>query len=135
MNVRQIIEKTGLPSIKHTVHDLCNKRGLIQTINNKNPPGYGLTNKGRDVIAMRTADNVAARVIKAMPPIKPSVPVRTPVPRPAAVAVITAETKITLADASPVAQRPHYDGAELRPFEGRPGSMRAFGLPSRGIGA
>ena len=24
-----------------------------------------------------------------------------------------------------------YDGAELRPFDGRPGAMRAFDLPSR----
>lgn len=29
----------------------------------------------------------------------------------------------------------HYDGAELRPFDGRPGAMRAYELPSRGIGA
>lgn len=28
-----------------------------------------------------------------------------------------------------------YDGKELRPFEGRPGAMDAFNLPSRGIGA
>lgn len=27
-----------------------------------------------------------------------------------------------------------YDGAELRPYEGRPGAMVAFGLPSRGMG-
>jgi len=26
--------------------------------------------------------------------------------------------------------RPVYDGKELRPFEGRPGSMDAFALPS-----
>ena len=28
-------------------------------------------------------------------------------------------------------ERPVYDGAELRPFEGRPGAMDAFKLPSR----
>ena len=27
-----------------------------------------------------------------------------------------------------------YNGAELRPFDGRPGSMDAYKLPSRGIG-
>lgn len=27
-----------------------------------------------------------------------------------------------------------YDGRELRPFEGRPGAMDAFALPSRGMG-
>lgn len=27
-----------------------------------------------------------------------------------------------------------YDGKELRPFDGRPGAMEAFSLPSRGIG-
>lgn len=27
-----------------------------------------------------------------------------------------------------------YDGKELRPFEGRPGAMDAYNLPSRGIG-
>jgi hypothetical protein len=27
----------------------------------------------------------------------------------------------------------HYDGAELKPFEGRPGSMDAFYLPSLGV--
>lgn len=27
-----------------------------------------------------------------------------------------------------------YDGAELRPYEGRPGAMVAFSLPSRGMG-
>ena len=26
-----------------------------------------------------------------------------------------------------------YDGADLRPFEGRPGSMVAYSLPSRGV--
>ena len=26
-----------------------------------------------------------------------------------------------------------YDGAELRPFDGRPGAMVAFSLPSRGL--
>ena len=26
-----------------------------------------------------------------------------------------------------------YDGKELRPFEGRPGAMDAFSLPSRGF--
>ena len=26
-----------------------------------------------------------------------------------------------------------YDGAELRPFDGRPGAMDAFRLPSRGL--
>lgn len=28
-------------------------------------------------------------------------------------------------------ERPVYDGAELRPFEGRPGAMDALKLPSR----
>lgn len=28
---------------------------------------------------------------------------------------------------------PPYDGAELRPYEGRPGAMDAFRLPSRGL--
>lgn len=28
----------------------------------------------------------------------------------------------------------HYDGKELRPFEGRPGAMDFKKLPSRGIG-
>lgn len=27
-----------------------------------------------------------------------------------------------------------YDGKELRPYEGRPGAMDAYALPSRGIG-
>ena len=31
-------------------------------------------------------------------------------------------------------QRGLYDGKELRPFEGRPGAMDAYNLPSRGIG-
>lgn len=29
--------------------------------------------------------------------------------------------------------RETYDGAELKPFTGRPGAMDAFKLPSRGI--
>lgn len=28
----------------------------------------------------------------------------------------------------------NYDGAELRPFEGRPGSMDAYGIKSLGVG-
>lgn len=31
-------------------------------------------------------------------------------------------------------RRELYDGKELKPFEGRPGSMDAHALPSRGIG-
>jgi hypothetical protein len=31
-------------------------------------------------------------------------------------------------------RRETYDGAELRPFEGRPGAMDAYKLPSKGIG-
>ena len=27
----------------------------------------------------------------------------------------------------------HYDGRELRPFDGRPGAMDAYSLPSRGV--
>lgn len=31
-------------------------------------------------------------------------------------------------------RRELYDGKELRAFEGRPGAMDAYSLPSRGIG-
>lgn len=30
-------------------------------------------------------------------------------------------------------KRPDYDGAELKPFDGRPGAMVAYSLPSRGL--
>lgn len=40
----------------------------------------------------------------------------------------------TQAPDSSWSERGTYDGAELRPFEGRPGAMDAYALPSRGSG-
>ena len=38
---------------------------------------------------------------------------------------------VQLESQHPAMKAAPYDGAELRPFEGRPGSMDAFNLPSR----
>lgn len=41
---------------------------------------------------------------------------------------------LTPAPANDVFKRGTYDGAELRPFTGRPGSMDAYALPSMHMG-
>lgn len=39
--------------------------------------------------------------------------------------------RVPMAQPIHVAKEGHYQGAELRPFVGRPGAMQAFALPSR----
>jgi hypothetical protein len=110
LTMAQIIEKIRVKTTPATVRKLSGLNGFIATTNDCYRPAYALTEKGRSALHMPDNDAKSAVAIKS-------------------------ETKITLADATPIAQRPLYCGAELRPFTGRPGSMRAFSLPSRGIGA
>ena len=102
------------------------KRGSVARVGRSVPARYEITGKGREVLKASAKGNLAPRNFGEV--------VAAPVPEPA----LESALEPAVGPAEVVAPVPawrasdeSYTAPELQPFDGRPGAMDAFALPSR----
>ena len=96
------------------------KRGSVARVGRSVPARYEITGKGREALKAMGKKGLAPRNFGGAAPVQAQAPASTPGP-------VEVDAPVPAWRASDES----YTAPELQPFDGRPGAMDAFALPSR----